>query len=175
MNRILVLSVLALSVAACDGSHTGNEAPVVGAPKQEQSSAASANDAIGTEPDSTVVAGPGASVTLPQGISFGFPYTLRVERAGTSPKGEPRRWIGLEYTVGDQQSSLDAIQVAMASAGFSAEEQSLGANDGLRQAFLKKDYGRVLVTVLGGEGQKLSNPDAKGVIWLDFPSRQESM
>lgn len=173
MKRILVLSALALSVAACDGSPTGNAAPVVEAPKPEQPSTAPASDVIGTKPDSTVVTGPGASVTLPQGISFGFPYTLRVERAVTSQKGEPRRWIGLEYTVGDQQSALNAIQSAMASAGFSADEQSLGANDGLRQAFIKKDYGRVLVTVLGGEGQKLTNPDAKGVIWLDFPSQQE--
>lgn len=168
MKRVLALSVLALSVAACDGSRTSNAA-LAEAAKPKQPAAASIDKTASARPEPATTTSPGTLINLPQNIRFDFPYTLRAQRTATSPKGEPRRWTGLEYTTGDQRAALSTIQVAMASAGFSAEEESRTANGGLRQMFLKKGYGRVLVTVFDGNGQKFINPNAKGVIWLDFP------
>src|SRR3546814_13651487 len=97
-----------------------------------------------------------------------FPHNLRVEREAVTAKGETRRWLGLEYTEGDVQGIADAVAVAFAKAGFAGSEPVINEDGTQRLTFSKDGYGRVMATVRSSDGQKFTNPDAKGVVWLDL-------
>src|SRR3546814_16262750 len=89
-------------------------------------------------PTTTVVSGAGDTYGLPYGIALDFPHTLRVEREAVTAKGEPRRWLGLEYTEGDVQGIADAVAVAFAQAGLAGSERVIN-EDGNQRISLNKD------------------------------------
>src|SRR3546814_5425083 len=64
----------------------------------------------------------------------------------------------------------DAVAVAFAKAGFAGSEPVINEDGTQRLTFSKDGYGRVMATVRSSDGQKFTNPDAKGVVWLDLPA-----
>lgn len=149
MKALILAVASSLLLAACNGE----PAPAA--------NAAPAPAVVCPEVSGSVV--PGSTV------QFGFPHHVASDRYYSSESGEPRRRIVVEYLTDSAGGTWNAVVESMTEAGYRLLTETAGVNKG---SFAKAGSPTLHVNV----GDKApapadaAHPDAKGTIWISWPS-----
>lgn len=114
---------------------------------------------------------------FPSAISLTTAYHVRRDHIYTTKAGDARRGSSLELLEGDALAVVDSLGESLVAQGFHAMNLKDKGDGVTRVAYRKTGYGRINLSATPSVGEKPSNPDAVGVVAIDWPvpqSRKET-
>lgn len=158
MKRTLLIAVGLLAIAGCN-----NPRPAVLPVAGTTAATEAAPETAAACPEET------GYKLFPEAMKLAIPYHLRGDRIYVHKNGQQRRRVTVEFLEGDVGTALAAFEQSMVTAGFKAGPRNDGADGKITMPFSKKGFGTAHVSAMPTVGPKPSNPDAKGVISIDYP------
>lgn len=118
---------------------------------------------------------------FPEKVAISFGYHLRGDRIYQHGNGTLRRKVVIEHLDSDQGKITSAVRKSFVDAGFSERRQAgkIGdGNSGIEDSaanseqtlvFTRNGLGTVYVHLKTGAGERPSNPNAQGMVSIDYP------
>lgn len=164
MKSVLFAAVSIACLVSCKPEERADTAPVPDAP----TAAAAPIDAVpaAAEPCPPAVAG---YRFLPEGLDVPVAYHLRADRIYRTKTGRLRRRTALEFLEGDADSVLASVEKEMVEARYKARPGTTQPNNNIHVPYIRKGGPNVNVMVNPEAGDNPHHPDAKGMLYYDYP------
>jgi hypothetical protein len=97
-------------------------------------------------------------------------HQTRSNRTYVSQLGANRQQVAFEYLEGTPATAIKSMEQSLMAAGFVGTARPDSPTGVVSMTFKKEGYGQVNVWANPDIGPKPRNPDAKGVLGIDFPA-----
>lgn len=166
LNVKLSIAAAVVLLGACGGQpqSPASSDPTPQVTDQQPASPAAADSQPATPPAAD-------SGQLPAEVVLPTEWSLRATAMRQTDQGEHRHQAVYEYVSGNPKSIMEQVSRIMSAAGFANGEIREIGSGALATTFRKSGYGRIQVAINPDVGTSPKNPDALGVIAIDWPTQ----